>query len=1043
MVEEALELRICLLGGFRVSLGDQNIPASRWRLAKARHLVKLLALADGHHLHREQLMELLWPELDPAAAANNLYQVLYTSRRILDSSGLHRYLLLQEEILYLCPEEPLWIDVEAFQAAASKARSSLQAADYQAALNLYFGDLLPEDRYADWADEPRQSLRQEYQSLKLAYAHILEKLGDYAAAIEALHEIHTADPACEEAHVGLMRCYALVGQRQQALRLYQTLKEVLRRELEVDPSPESTHLYQEILTGQFPPRYAFDKERLLNNLPHQLTSFIGRKVEIDRVKQLLTASRLVTLTGAGGVGKTRLALKVAEDLQGEYPQGIWLIDLAPLVDPHLILPAVATQFGVQESKNRPLMVALFDYLLEKRVLLLLDNCEHLIADCAQLAEQLLQTCPNVHILTTSREVLGISGEMIFSVPPLSVPGPGQQPILDKLEKYDALRLFIARAASSQPEFGLNTSNAGDILQICQRLDALPLALELAAARVRTLSVHQIAARLDNVFSLLVGGSRTALPRHQNLQALIDWSYRLLSEDEQKLFRRLSVFEGGWTLEAAVVVCGSGDGDVCNLLPQLSDKSMVVVRSKNGEVPRYFFLETIRQYARARLVGSGEVEQVHDNHLEYFLRWVVDIAPKLRTDQGLILDNLDEEISNLRLALRWALEEAPDLRVAQGSLMAAGLLLYWYQRGSIREGLNWLKKGLGLIDRDQADFKHILGDVCLAVGVLQEDIHQEEACHFLEESIRFYQEAGDQSQAAHALCQLGHALVNVDPSQITNVEIEKALCFAEQGLSISRQLGDKWSLAFALCMNAVIVSKSDAAASIRLMKESYQLFEQVGDRLFMAMIKGFFSSLALQQGDYAAAFYDGQQSLELARAQKSKYVVMQHLSSVGMAAWYLEDYPQMIICFEQKLVLSRELGDKAAIAVSLRSLGMAALRQGQIPEAAAFFLEALRKDQEAGYFTVQNYLLWFAGVALAFTKPEQAARWIGALDSGFKYNRLLTELWDQQEYKHYLSILPAQFGEGAFKAVFEEGQALSLDEALIEAIDLGREASQSN
>jgi predicted ATPase/DNA-binding SARP family transcriptional activator len=1044
MADEPVELRIQLLGGFRVSLGNQEIPTIRWRLTKARSLVKLLALTPRHCLHRDQLIDILWPELDLNAAANNLYQVLYTTRRILEPDGTHCYLQFQSEELHLCPEGAVWIDVEAFRAAVSRAQGSRNPADYRAALKLYSGNLLPEDQYSDWAELPRQALCQEYQSLKLALAHLLERLGDYATAIETLREVHANDPACEEAYVGLMRCFALVGQRQQALRLYQLLKEILRRELEVEPSHESTHLYQEILTGRFPPNKVSEKVRPLNNLPRQLTSFIGREAEITQIKKLLGSSRLVTLTGAGGVGKTRLALEAVEGLLEEYYQGVWLVDLSPLVDAQLVLQAVTTIFGVQESRDRNLTMTLLDYLHEKQILLLLDNCEHLIESCAYLAKQILHTCPKIHILATSREALGITGEVIYVVQPLALPDTHRLPPLERILEYDAVRLFIERAASALPDFKLTETNSAPIIQICQQLDGLPLALELAAAQVRTLGVNQIAARLKNVFRFLVGGNRTALPRHQTLHTLIDWSYNLLSETERRLFQRLAVFEGGWTLEAAEALWGKGDENIYNLLTQLITKSLVVAKLQQGDVDRYLMLETIRQYARGKLEESGEAERVRDAHKGYFLRLAGDIAPKLRAeDSSILLDRLDEEIGNLRAALCWTLEEAPGLRIGEGLEIASVLLLYWYLRGSVREGLEWLKKGLSLRESYEIEQRKHRADACLAVGVLLEHTNPEEACQFLDESIRLYQAVSDSKQASHAQCQLGHALVCIDSREVTNTELAKARAIAEEGLATCRQSGDKWSLAFALCMNAIIVSKTDVPASLGLMKESHKLFHELGDKLFLEITTAFFSAMNLHQGDYATGMRYGQQSLELARALKSKRVIMLHLSNIGIAAWFLKDYSQMAACFQEKLTLSSELGEKAEIALSLRFLGMANLRLGHIQEASACFLEGLQKAQEVGNEHVWLFILWLAGVALAMGQPARTVRLMATIRSKIEAGTNGMDSWDQQEFEQIMATVKAPGGDEAVQAALEKITIFSEDEAFAEAIAIGKEASQTS
>ncbi|HWQ15617.1 MAG TPA: BTAD domain-containing putative transcriptional regulator, partial [Roseiflexaceae bacterium] len=518
-------LWIELLGGFRIRIGDEVIAAEIWRRRKVRSLIKLLALAHGYRLHREQLMDLLWPDADPQAALNSLHQALYLARRILEPGGSARgrYLLLQHESVTLAPPELVWVDVTAFEAAAAQARQRQDPAAYRAALALYSGELLPEDRYEEWASARREALHQEYLALLRELTRLAEAGADYALAIETLHKALAADPAHEEVHRDLMRLYALSGARQQALRQYQALQEVLRRQLDLEPDIHSQRLYQAILAGQLSPSgpaqeaatatvaapspsvttpVATERTEELHNLPVQITSFIGREREIAEVKQLLTTTRLLTLAGPGGCGKTRLALAVAADVLHAYPDGVWLVDLAALANPALVPQAVAAALGLHEAPGQPLTETLAAALKPRQLLLVLDNCEHLVSACAQLAETLLRACPQLRILATSREALHIPGEVTWLVPSLSLPDPRHLPSLAELLHYEAIRLFLERALAILPTLRVTEQHAPAIAQICMRLDGVPLAIELAAARMPVLTVEQLAGRLDDCFRLL-------------------------------------------------------------------------------------------------------------------------------------------------------------------------------------------------------------------------------------------------------------------------------------------------------------------------------------------------------------------------------------------------------------------------------------------------------------------------------------------------------------------------------------------------------------
>ncbi len=436
-----------------------------------------------------------------------------------------------------------------------------------------------------------------------------------------------------------------------------------------------------------------------HNLPIQLTSFIGRAPEIAEVKDRLTEARLVTLTGSGGCGKTRLALQVAGDLLSDYPDGVWWLEFAPLSslsDPGLIPQVLAAALGVREELGQPLLTTATEFLRPRRALLILDNCEHLIDACAHLAEALLRAGPHLRLLATSREALGVPGETAQRVPSLAGPDPGQPPDLARLARWDAVRLFVERAALAQPQFTLTAENAPAVAQICQRLDGIPLALELAATRVKALAVEQIAARLDDSFHLLTGGSRTALPRQQTLRATMDWSHSLLTEPERRLFRRLAVFSGTWSLEAAEAVCaGAGleAAAILDTLTRLIDKSLVQAEELAGEM-RYSRLETVRQYAREKLVAAQEHEPYLDQHLNFYLQQVQEAEPWLDAGQQTEwYTRLEIDQDNLRAALEWACVRQPET-----ARWLAGLLRwFWITGDHLTEARTRYAQTLGLTD----------------------------------------------------------------------------------------------------------------------------------------------------------------------------------------------------------------------------------------------------------------------------------------------------------------------------------------------------------
>src|SRR3954454_1360578 len=576
-------VRISLLGGFSAGADEQIVSEGAWGLRKAKKLVKLLAVGAEPRLHRERASELLWPDRDGPAASNNLHQALYVARRALETAGLDGAgaIELRDDALVLGDAV---VDVEEFERAAGEARGSADRELCVAAVELYTGELLPEDRYEDWSTARRESLREMCIVLLLELSGLERAAGYGAAAVRWLQRALVEDPLHEEAHRQLMTAFALSGRRQQALSQYQQLRQALRREFEDVPDAETRVLYQSILSGSFAAaegeqadeeqrtRREADPGRGPHNLPLRLTSFVGRERELTEVWRLLDRSRLVTLTGPGGCGKTRLAIEAASGRLRGFSDGVWLVELAPLADQSLVPDAVAEALGLQLRAGQPGATALAMQLAPRRLLLVLDNCEHLIDSCARLALELLRSCPDLTLLATSREPLHVPGELAWRVPSLSLPGPSDDLTEEELLRCEAGRLFCERAAESAPGVEAGGANTRAIAEICGRLDGMPLALELAAARARVLSPVQIADRLGGSLPVLAAGSPTALapplhrlpaasrpprPRHQTLRATLAWSHDLLTEEERVLFRRLAIFSGSFALDAAEGVCEGG------------------------------------------------------------------------------------------------------------------------------------------------------------------------------------------------------------------------------------------------------------------------------------------------------------------------------------------------------------------------------------------------------------------------------------------------------------------------------------------------------
>jgi predicted ATPase len=562
--------------------------------------------------------------------------------------------------------------------------------------------------------------------------------------------------------------------------------------------------------------------RSKHNLPYQLTSFVGREQEIAQLEELVTAHRLVTLTGAGGAGKTRLAIEVASRLIDAFPDGVWLVELAALSDPRLVPQAVAKALEVKEQPTRPVIETLSDYLASKKLLLVLDNVEHLLEGCVHFVDLILRRSPHVAMLVTSRERLGLAGELTYRVPSLTVPGPRDTfAAPDALLAYEGVRLFVDRARLLRPDFSVTSENAAPLASICYRLDGIPLAIELAAPRLRSMSVEELSQRLDQRFALLTDGSRTALPRHRTLRSTIDWSYDLLTDVEQAMLRRVAVFAGGWTLAAAEHVCAGdriGKSDTIALLTSLADKSLVITEEHEGAT-RYRMLETIRQYALDRLREAGE--EAHWRNRQF--AWVLALAEESfepltgGPDQGLWLDRIARELDNFRAALRWAIEQ----KLPDALRMAPNLSRWWIRRAGATEARQWFSRLLDVMPSDQARWDR--GRALSAVGnlALNQGDH-DEAERLFRESLAMFRELDDARGSAYVQTNL--ALLAVVRGQYSDAEPLLVDC-----ATLARSLADAHLLAVNLGNLAIVVhARGDADKAATLLEESLTLARDVDD-----------------------------------------------------------------------------------------------------------------------------------------------------------------------------------------------------------------------
>ena len=807
-----------------------------------------------------------------------------------------------------------------------------------------------------------------------------------------------------------------------------------------------------------------------SNLPASTTSFIGRKKEQDEIKNLVAKNRLVTLTGAGGIGKTRLSIQTAFALLSEFSNGVWLVELAPISDSGLVPQAIVNTLGLIAQADRPPLALLSEFLQDKHILLILDNCEHLIQACAQLAEALLHSCPNLHILATSREALEISGETPYHVPSLITPNL-LNIMFDILPQYEAVQLFVERAQSALRDFSLTQENAHAIAQVCYHLDGIPLALELAAARVKVLRAEEIAVRLDDRFHLLTGGARTALPRHQTLRAMIDWSHDLLSEAERVLLRRLSVFAGGWMLEAAESACEDErieKDEILDLLTQLVNKSLILAERQQGQETRYRMLETIRQYAQEKLWAAGEGDLMRQRHLAYFADLAERAEPNLRAfDMVIWLDRLETELDNIRVALGWAQESDVEAQLR----IASALLWFWHIRGHGNEGIDWLEHGLSIEKAERGDKPltpsrtMIRGKTLNAIGTLRGDALVGKIAEYFEESLALFKELGPVGKQGMAYALWGLA------GRIENRERKKH----EQVLSLFREIGDKFGVAQSLMGIGFLARLSGDFERARAVgEEQLALRQEIGDKDGIAAVQAFLGVTILQQGDYQQArelfeaslagfrevgniYYVGhalsllsdiaqeqnnyeqaeillQEALTLAQNAGNLPVTARVFNNLGKFAWAQGKYQLAEERFNEGINVCRKSHDQYEMAFALLGLGRVAQSRNDYTTARSFYSKGIVMAQEIGNDFIQTVCLSaYVILAIAQRKPDKAARLGGAMEKRIPSMRLEMSVAERAEYDSAVTATRAALGEEAFAAAWEEGKKMTLEEAVTYAL----------
>lgn len=806
-----------------------------------------------------------------------------------------------------------------------------------------------------------------------------------------------------------------------------------------------------------------------HNIPLALTSFVGRENEVLRIRDILKNARLLTLTGVGGTGKTRLALQAARGIVDDFKDGVWVVELSTIFDTDKVVRAIVNILNIRDQPDRPLLDTLIDYLQSRELLLIMDNCEHLISSCATITGQLLGTCPGLKIMATSRESMGVAGEQTFHVPSMQLPKDGDDSDIEEFWQAESMQLFKDRVLSVVPDFTPNASQTKAVAKICTRLDGIPLAIELAAARARVMPLEEISSRLSDRFRLLTGGSRSAMPRQQTLEALIDWSYDLLTEKEKILLRRLSIFMGGWILEEAEIICSNSilsREEIMDILTRLVDKSLISADTKARET-RYGMLETIRQYARNKLIQSGEIEEFRNRHLTYFADFCTSISKELwRSDQVKWMDRLEEEHDNLRAALEWSMYEGcGEDHVVAGMQIATSIFVFWLVRGYWSEGLQWMLKIYEIPSIDKIT-ENVKSRLIYSIGFLTKeigDIHS--AKDYFEEALDLARKNDDKHSQAYALLGLGEA-------RMIERSIKEANGYVDECLKLFRIIDDKVGIAIALSRKGAIAMDNKGYEKAKdFYLENLSICREIGHILGIAgtlAALGRIENYSGGQKELGRQYLE--ESLEIFRKSRDKSGIAGALSDIGYADLYEENLESSRKKYEEVLRINRELRSSPGVGSALVALGEISRSYGDYKAARDYYEEALQLNQNLGQVSIvmivahnlgyvakqQKYLekaleyfrysleqaeksfasrfcyFCIAGIACVYTelgRHEDAVLLLSAVDRIGKENKYSFDPVDRWEVEQARKKLEQAVAEDRWNELWKSGQRLPLEKTI--------------
>ena len=1010
-------LALQFLGPPQINLEDSLITTDR---RKAVALLAYLAINRGKHT-REFLSGFFWPDYEQANAFSNLRRTIWEVHQALGEN----WLIADRETVSLNGVGKIDLDVTQFQELLSQASHQsdipLRIPLLADAIKLYRNHFLTgfslKDSYPfnEWAYAETEELRHQLAEALTTLSADYCALGQAEKAIPHVRRLISLDPLNESSHRQLMQVYLQAGQHSAALKQYQACEQILRKELNLDPQPETYALYKDIRKREkknIQIEKSIELSTPTHNLPLQISSFVGREKEQDEITNLIYKHRLVTLAGVGGIGKTRLSLQVGQRVLKNFSDGAWFIALDSLSDPVLVPQTVASVLDIREVTDRSVIETLIYVLRQKTTLLIFDNCEHLLDSCTQLITSLLTNCPNLKILVTSREVLNVGGEAIFNLPALCLPEEDNDS-LEQLNGYESIQLFTERAELALSSFRLTDKNIQSVVDVCRIVDGIPLAIELAAARINILQVDEILKQLQHSFALLSSDGRSIIQRQQTIQASMDWSWGLLSQAEQVFLRQLSVFAGGWTLESAQAIC---DGDVLGLTSALVQKSLILVKQESSRQTRYHFHEIVRQYAHERLAQAGEEKNVRTQHLRYFLQFFEQTEAGLRGPEQIEwYARLSEERDNIRAALEWA-----DQTDVEAGLYLSSRLQRPEESMDFREDNYWLSRFLQKVESHA--YPRARAKALLAYRWILHSLEKfDEFRSAAQECLALYRALGDEYGEVEAL--LWMAQEASDPLE--------AFTLLQQALTLAHSLGDARTQAEALGQLGWL----DSGNKLVHWKKAIALRRQVGDLLKLAQSLSTMGFFLILNGDIVAAREHLAEASALYEQLNLKSARTGFLMAYGKMALVEGDFEKARASFQGEVKISVEFGHRLDYLWARVHLGYVVLREGSIAEAREIFGETVQDFQkDKNIIGVVFTLEGMAGLYVTTNKLAWAARLIGWADAVRKEINDIRPLLEQGDVDKIIAACLAKMGEVAFSDAYDEGQKMTMDEAVAYALE---------